>query len=109
MEPVIVAPPGDPAGGFDPGEDVRLWLGGDEFYVEMLECGDPQMRNGPGLVVTRAESLPHDSPDAEWHAHRVVFALVDGALRVTDLGDFTEPIGTSFQSGETLCGSNLGP
>jgi hypothetical protein len=38
--------------------------------------------------------------------------LVDGSLQVMDIGDFTEPAGVdepSFQSGETLCGSNLGP
>ena len=112
LEPMTVASPGDPAGGFEPGEVVRLLLGGDEFYVDTLRCGDPDMRHGPGLIVTTAESLPHDSPDARWHAHTTVFALVDGSLQVMDIGDFTEPAGVdapSFQSGETLCGSNLGP
>jgi hypothetical protein len=112
IEPVTVASPGDPAGGFEPGENVRLLLGGDEFYLYTLRCGDPEMRHGPGLIVTAAESLPHDSPDARWHAHTTVFALVDGSLRVMDVGDFTEPAGVdapSFQSDETLCGSNLGP
>jgi hypothetical protein len=112
LEPMTVASPGDPAGGFEPGEVVRLLLGGDEFYLDTLRCGDPEMRHGPGLIVTTAESLPHDSPDARWHAHTTVFALVDGSLQVMDIGDFTEPAGVeapSFQSGETLCGSNLGP
>jgi hypothetical protein len=111
LEPVTVASPGDPAGGFEPGEVVRLLLGGDEFYLDTLRCGDPDMRHGPGLIVTTAESLPHDSPDARWHAHTTVFALVDGSLQVMDIGDFTEPAwvdAPSFQSGETLCGSNLG-
>jgi Lipoprotein LpqB beta-propeller domain/WD40-like Beta Propeller Repeat len=112
LEPVTVASPGDPAGGFEPGEVVRLLLGGDEFYLDTLRCGDPDMRHGPGLIVTTAESLPHDSPDARWHAHTTVFALVDESLQVMDIGDFTEPAGVdapSFQSGEMLCGSNLGP
>ena len=112
LEPITVARPGDPEGGFEPGEVVRLLLGGDEFYLDTLRCGDPDMRHGPGLIVTTAESLPHDSPDARWHAHTTVFALVDGSLQVMDIGDFTEPAGVdapSFQSGETLCGSNLGP
>lgn len=112
VEPVTVASPGDPAGGFEPGEVVRLLLGGDEFYLDTLRCGDPDMRHGPGLIVTAAESLPHDSPDAQWYAHTTVFALVDGSLEVMDVGDFTEPAGVdppSFQSDETLCGSNLGP
>jgi TolB protein len=110
--PVTVAPPGDPEGEFDPGSEIRLLLGGDEFFHYSLRCGDPQMRNGPGLIVTAAESLPHDSPNARWHAHETTFALVDGSLRVMDIGDYTEPAGfdpPSFQSGETLCGSNLGP
>ncbi len=112
LEPITVARPGDPEGGFEPGEVVRLLLGGDEFYLDTLRCGDPDMRHGPGLIVTTAESLPHDSPDARWHAHTTVFAFVDGSLQVMDIGDFTEPAGVdapSFQSGETLCGSNLGP
>jgi hypothetical protein len=112
LEPMTVASPGDPAGGFEPGEVVRLLLGGDEFYLDTLRCGDPEMRHGPGLIVTTAESLPHDSPDARWHAHTTVFALVDGSLQVMNIGEFTEPAGVeapSFQSGETLCGSNLGP
>ena len=68
-----------------------------------------------GSVATSAESLPHDSPDAEWHAHQTTFVLADeGLLRVVDVRDFTEPVtddpgGPSFRSGETLCGSNLGP
>jgi hypothetical protein len=112
ISPVTIAAPGDPQGGFVPGDYVRLLLGGDEFFHYALACGDPQMRFGPGLIATSAESLPHDSPEARWHAHRVTFALVDGEFRVMDVGDFTEPAGIdapSFQSGETLCGSNLGP
>jgi Tol biopolymer transport system component len=112
VEPVTFAPPGDPAGGFEPGELARFLLGGDEFFVYTLRCGDLAMRDGPGFVVTAAESLPHDSPEAQWHAHRTLFALVDGSLQVRDVSDFTEPAGfdpPSFQSEETLCGSNLGP
>jgi hypothetical protein len=38
----------------------------------------------------------------------------DGAMHVVSPRDFTEPVsrgpdGPSFGSGETLCGSNLGP
>jgi hypothetical protein len=69
----------------------------------------------PALVVTLAESLPHDSPDAEWHAHEATVVLQDdGLLHVVDVRDFTEPVtddpgGPSFRSDETLCGANLGP
>jgi hypothetical protein len=112
LGPVTVAPPGDPAGGFEPGAIAQLYLGGDEFYMNTLRCGDLEDPDGPGLVVTAAESLPHDSPKAEWHAHEITFVLRNWELHVVDVGDFTEPVGTtppSFQSGETLCGSNLGP
>ena len=90
---------------------TALLLGGDEFSLYTLRCGDPETRHGPGLIVTAAESLPHDSPDARWHAHTSVFALVNGSFKVMDIGDLTEPVGAeppSFQSDETLCGSNLG-
>ena len=110
--PVTVASPGDPAGGFESAAVAQLYLGGDEFYMNTLRCGDLERPDGPGLVVTAAESLPHDSPNAEWHAHEITFVLGNWELHVVDVRDFTEPVGTappSFQSGETLCGSNLGP
>jgi hypothetical protein len=112
LGPVTVAPPGDPAGGFQPGAIPQLWLGGDAFSLDTLRCGALDAPIGPGLVYTSAESLPHDSPDAEWHAHEVTFFLRNWELHVVDVREFTEPVGTgppSFQSGETLCGSNLGP
>jgi Tol biopolymer transport system component len=112
VEPVTIAPPGDPGGGFEPGAIPQLWLGGDAFSVDTLRCGTLDAPIGPGLVYTTAESLPHDSPDAEWHAHEVTFALRNAELHVVDVRDFTEPVGSdapSFQSGERLCGSNLGP
>lgn len=114
IEPVTVAPPGDPAVDFELGDTVLLLLGGDGFNHHALRCGDPTTPDGPGLIVTSAESLPHDSVDAEWHAHQVTLVLRVGMLEVVDTDDFTEPAGRpegrpSFQSGETLCGSNLGP
>jgi Tol biopolymer transport system component len=113
--PVTVAQPGDPDGGFEPGEPPMLYLGGDGFGLNALTCGEIPAPDGPGLIATSAESLPHDSPDAEWHAHQTAFVLSgDGMLHVTDVRDFIEPVtddpsGPSFRSSETLCGSNLGP
>jgi hypothetical protein len=115
IDPVTVAEPGDPDGGFEPGEQPTLFLGGDGFGLDALQCGDITAPDGPGIVATSAESLPHDSPDAEWHAHQTTLVLGDdGLLHVVDVRDFTEPVtddpnGPSFLSGETLCGSNLGP
>ncbi len=111
IEPVTIAPPGDPAGGFEAGTQALLWLGGDEFELYTLTCGDLPAPEGPGLVATAAEARPHDSPDGEWHAHAVTLALRDGSVQVVEVSDFVEPIdGTpTFGSGEDLCGSNLGP
>jgi Tol biopolymer transport system component len=113
--PVNVAEPGDPKGGFEAGEQASFFVGGDAFELYGLQCGDVPGPDGPGVVATSAESLPHDSPDAEWHAHQTRLVLRDdGLLHVVDVRDFVEPIsdgpqGPSFLSGETLCGSNLGP
>ena len=110
-----VADPGDPVGGFRPGSEAVLWLGGDAFELYALYCGHVPAPDGPGVVATAAESLPHDSPYARWHAHQTTLVLrSDGLLHVVDTRDFTEPVspgpdGPSFGSGETLCGSNLGP
>jgi hypothetical protein len=113
--PVDVADPGDPQGGFEPRKQASFLLGGDAFELYTLRCGDAPASDGPGIVATQAEALPHDSPNADWHAHETTFVLGDdGVLHVVDVRDFTEPVtddpsGPSFQSGETLCGSNLGP
>jgi hypothetical protein len=110
--PVTVAPPGDPGGGFEPGAIPQLWLGGDAFSIDTLRCGTVDGPTGPGFVYTTAESLPHDSPNAKWHAHEVTFVLRNWELHIVNVREFTEPVvpgPPSFQSGETLCGSNLGP
>jgi Lipoprotein LpqB beta-propeller domain len=113
--PVDVADPGDPQGGFEPGKQASFLLGGDAFELYALRCGDVPEPDGPGIVATGAEARPHDSPNADWHAHQTTLVLSDdGRLHVVDARDFTEPVtddpsGPSFQSGETLCGSNLGP
>jgi hypothetical protein len=113
--PVNVAEPGDPGSLLFPGEQAFFLLGGDEFELYALQCGTVPEPDGPGIVVTGAESLPHDDPNADWHAHQVTAVLgSDGRLHIVDVRDFTEsispgPEGPSFGSGETLCGSNLGP
>jgi hypothetical protein len=113
--PLLVAAPGDPEGGFDPGQQTTFLIGGDAFELYGVQCGEVPGPNGPGVIATRAESLPHDSPDANWQAHQTTLVWRgDGVMHVVDVRDFTEPVtddpsGPSFRSGETLCGSNLGP
>jgi len=112
--PVDVAPPGDPDALLEPGEQASFLLGGDAFELYTLQC--LSLDEGVvGLAFTLAESLPHDAPDAEWHAHEVIVELKDdGLLHVVNARDFTEPVtddpgGPSFRSDKTLCGANLGP
>ena len=113
--PVNVAEPGDTRSGLVPGEHARFLLGGDEFELYALQCGTVPEPDGPGIIATGAEARPPDAPNANWHAHQVTAVLgSDGLLHVLDVRDFTEPVspgpeGPSFGSGETLCGSNLGP
>jgi TolB protein len=113
--PLVVAESGEPSGRFEAGKQPILFLGGDGFGLDTLRCGDISAPDGPGIVATSAESLPHDSPDAQWHAHQTTFVLRDdGLLHIVDVRNFTEPVtddpaGPSFLSGEALCGSNLGP
>jgi Tol biopolymer transport system component len=113
--PVDIADPGDPQSGLLSGEQASFLLGGDEFELYTLRCEEIPLPWGLGLVATSAEARPHDSTDAEWHAHQTTSVLrSDGLLHILDVRDFTEPVtddpdGPSFRSGETLCGSNLGP
>ena len=113
--PVDIADPGDPRGGFGPGKQASFLLGGDDFELYALTCGDIPAPEGPGIAATQAAARPHDAPNADWHAHETTLVLRDdGRLHVVNVRDFTEPVtddpkGPSFRSGETLCGSNLGP
>jgi len=113
--PVNVAEPGDPLSRLVPGEHAFFLLGGDEFQLYALQCGTLSEPDGPGVIATGAEARPHDAVNADWHAHQTTVILgSDGLLHVVDVSDFTEPVsgdpdGPSFRSGETLCGSNLGP
>jgi WD40-like Beta Propeller Repeat len=113
--PLLVAAPGDPEGGFEPGQQTTFLIGGDGFELDGVRCGEVPGRDGPGVIATRAESRPQDSPDAVWHAHETTLVWRDdGVMHVVAVRDFTEPVtdnpaGPSFRSGEMLCGSNLGP
>jgi Tol biopolymer transport system component len=107
LSPVTLAPPGDPPAGYEPGKEVRLWLGGDAFRLDALRCESGP--DGRVLVATSAESKPHDSPDAVWYAHETTFKL-RGALEVVGTRDFQEPATSaapSFATRGGLCGASL--
>jgi WD40-like Beta Propeller Repeat len=111
LGPVTVAPPGDPQSGLEPGAEPQLWLGGDAFDVETLRCEDSP--EGRVLIHTTATEDPPDSTDAVWRATETTYSLNDDfTASIVQVREFTEPVGPgppSFQSEETLCGSNLGP
>jgi hypothetical protein len=111
LGPVTVAPPGAPQSGLEPGAEPQLWLGGDAFDVETLRCEDSP--EGRVLIHTTATMDPPDSTDAVWRATETTYSLNDDfTASIVQVREFTEPFGPgppSFQSGETLCGSNLGP
>jgi WD40-like Beta Propeller Repeat len=111
LGPVTVAPPGYPRGGLEPGAEPQLWLGGDAFDLDTLRCEDSP--DGRVLVYTTATQDPPDTFDSVWRATATTFSLnEDFTVSIVDVREFTEPFGAdapSFQSGETLCGSNLGP
>jgi hypothetical protein len=108
---VTVAPPGYPREGLEPGAEPQLWLGGDAFDLDTLRCEDSP--DGRVLVYTTATQDPPDSTDSVWRATSTTLSLNDDfTVSIVNVQKFTEPFGTdapSFQSGETLCGSNLGP
>ena len=109
--PVTVAPPGYPQGGLEPGAEPQLWLGGDAFDLDTLRCEDSP--EGRVLIHTTATEDPPDSTDAVWQATAITYSLNDDfTVSIVEVREFTEPVGSrppSFQSDETLCGSNLGP
>jgi hypothetical protein len=111
LGPVTVAPPGSSREGFEPGAEPQLWLGGDAFDLDTLRCEDSS--DGRVLVYTTATQDPPDTFDSVWRATATTFSLNDDfTVSIVDVREFTEPFGAdapSFQSGETLCGSNLGP
>ena len=111
LGPVTVAPPGYPRGGLEAGAEPQLWLGGDAFDVDTLRCEDSP--EGRVLIHTTATEDPPDSTDAVWRATETTYSLNDDfTASIVQVRKFTEPVGPgppSFQSGETLCGSNIGP
>jgi hypothetical protein len=111
LGPVTVAPPGNRQSGVEPGAEPQLWLGGDAFDVDTLRCEDSP--EGRVLIHTTATEDPPDSTDAVWRATETTYSLNDDfTASIVQVREFTEPVGPgppSFQSGETLCGSNLGP
>jgi hypothetical protein len=106
--PVIVAAPGDPEGGFDPGMQPQLWLGGDAFNADGLSC----VGSGDDVTVLISWTANQRPPESgPWHVHETTFRLNDvGTLVVAGTRDYEER-GTILPrpEGGRLCGTALPP
>jgi hypothetical protein len=108
--PVTVATPGYPEGDLGPGAEPQLWIGGDGFNVDELQCATTP--SGRVLVQTSATMVPPDAPDSVWQAAETTFALnTDGTVSVVGTRSFEEPVeegGPSFWNfGDGICGARL--
>jgi len=108
--PVTVATPGYPEGGLDPGAEPQLWIGGDGFNLDELQCATTT--GGRVLVQTSANMVPPDTPDSVWKAAETTFALnADGTVSVVGTRTFEEPVeqgGPSFWDFyDGICGARL--
>jgi len=108
--PVTVATPGYPEGGLDPGAEPQLWIGGDGFNIDELQCAATP--SGRVLVQTSATMVPPDTPDSVWQAAETTFALnADGTVSVVGTRSFEEPAeqgGPSFWDFyDGICGARL--
>jgi hypothetical protein len=105
-----VATPGYPEGGLDPGAEPQLWIGGDGFNLDELQCATTP--SGRVLVQTSATMVPPDTPNSVWQAAETTFALnADGTVSVVGTRTFEEPVeqgGPSFWDFEDgICGARL--
>jgi Tol biopolymer transport system component len=106
--PIEVAAPGDPDGGFRPGEQPSFPLYGDGFFTAGLSCED-----GPGgreIVSTTANQKPPDQTDSVWVAHETRLVLgADHTLIVVGVRDFEQPVagGSSSFTPGNFCGARI--
>lgn len=103
--PAEVIPPGDPEGGFEPGEQPLLSLnGGDGFNSYALRCEDRP--EGRVIVAVFGTQDPPESGVVK--AHETILQLrTGGAIHVTAIRDFEEPFapdGQSFVQKDRVCG-----
>ena len=90
VQPILMAYPGHPQGGFPPGVMVALWAGGDEGFSASVRCeGFPET---PILVATWSDH-PIDGPGSETkEVHETRLRLeTDGLMHVVGSSDSTQP------------------
>jgi hypothetical protein len=108
--PVTVSTPGYPEGGLPPGLEPQLWLGGDGFDLDELQC--ETVSGDRILVQTSASMVPPDSPDSVWRATETSFRLdPDGTVAIVGTRSFDEPVvrgGPSFWNPDDgVCGARV--
>ena len=92
LDPILVADPGNPAAGIDPGAPLVTSAAGDAGYAGWIRCeGYPE---SPILVWTYVSSVVESDRPAEWHETKLQL-LDDGSgppmFHVVATNDFTLP------------------
>ena len=88
IQPILVAQPGHPAAGIDPGEPIRIDAGGDAGYGSQIECeGYP---DAPILVWSWTFQRVDSQRPKEVHITRIQLQE-DGLFHVIGTNDFTVP------------------
>lgn len=88
MDPILVAPPGHPAAGIDPGKPLITSAEGDEGYGAWMRCeGFPE---APVLVWVWVYSDVDTNDAVAWHMTKLRLQD-DGMFHVIEAADFTVP------------------
>ena len=88
IEPILVAAPGHPEAGEEPGEPLSFSTGGDEGYAGWVRCEDFPV--APVLVITW-RNHPIEGDTMEVHETRFVLEG-DGMFHVVGTNDYSAPV-----------------
>jgi hypothetical protein len=110
INPLTVAPPGDPENGLPAGGPVTFYLGGDEGFSASLDC----RRSGADrILVTTTGELNSIEQPTRWTIHRTTFRLGNQGLEVLDTETFDQlikdVITPGSQQATNLCGIPFPP
>jgi hypothetical protein len=88
ISPILVAAPGHPAAGIEPGAPLVTSAGGDEGYASWIMCeGYPE---APVLVYTRVLGIVESDKPEDWHEVKLQLQA-DGMFHVVDARDASLP------------------
>jgi hypothetical protein len=90
IDPLLVAEPGHPAAGIEPGAPLTTSAAGDEGYASWIRCENYPA--SPVLVFTYVSSIVESTKPAEWHEVKLQLQA-DGRFHVIDATDLSLPPG----------------